>query len=108
MHLALDRTVPLLRIAQAPDTAAAITAAVVTRDHTAPREAVLTADIAGVTPEGGPIHTTHHDHGPLDDDAIGHDSAEGIDPAIEVGLNPREDALVIDPVLQITNVPGML
>ena len=112
MCLALNWTVPLLGITQAPDAvaAAAITtaASVVTRDHAAPREAIPTADITGVTPEGGPIPMTHHDHGPLDDDAIGHNPVKGIDPTIEVGLNPWEDALVIDPVLQIANIPSML
>ena len=101
MCLTLDRTIPLLGIALAPDAiaAAAVTAAaaVVTGDH-----AAHTADITGVAPEGGPIPVTHHDHGPLHDAAIGHN------PAIEVGLNPREDALVINPILQITNVPSVL
>ena len=112
MRLALDRTVPLLGITWALDaiTAAAITtaAAVVTRDHATPGEAVPTADVAGVAPEGGPIPVTHHNHGPLDDAAIGHGPAKGIDPAIKAGLDPQEGTPVIDPILQITNIPSML
>ena len=111
MHLALNRTVPLLRIARAPDAIAATAimaaAVVVTGDHAAPREAVPAADIAGFTPEGGPIPMTHHDPGPLNDSAIGHGPTKGIDPATKVGLDPQGDAPVIDPVLQIASIPGV-
>ena len=81
---------------------------VVTGDHATPGEAVPAADVAGVAPEGGPIPVTHHDPGPPDAAAIGHDPIEGIDPTTEVGLNPRGGKPVIDPILQITSVPGML
>ena len=112
MCLALGRTIPPLEIAWALDAVAAtaITAAavVVTRDHTAPGEAVPAAGITGVTPEGGPVPMTHHDPGPPDDAAISHNPAEGIDPATEVGLNPRGGTPVINPVLQITSVPSVL
>ena len=109
---ALGRTIVPLGITQALDavTATAITAAavVVTGDHTTPREAIPTADVAGVTTEEGPIPVTHHDHSPLNDNAIGHNPTEGIDPTIKAGLDPQEDAPVINPVLQIANVPGVL
>ena len=112
MHLALDQTVPLLGIAWALDTvtATAITtaAAVVTRDHATPGEAIPTADVTGVTPEGGPVPVTHHDPGPPGDAAISHGPTEGINPTTKVGLNPRGGTPVIDPILQITSFPGML
>ena len=112
MHPAFGRTAPLLGITRAPDiiTAAAITAAavVVTGDHIIPKEVVLAADTAGVAPGGGPVPVTHCNHGHLDDATIGHDPAEGIDPTTGVGLDPQEDTPVINPVLQIANVPGVL
>ena len=112
MYPALNWTAPLCGITQAPGviTAAAITTAavVVTRDHIIPKDVILTADTAGVTPGGGPIPVTHRDHDHLDDAAMGHNPAKGIDPTTGVGLDPREDALVIDPILQTTNIPGVL
>ena len=51
---------------------------------------------------------THHDPGPSGDAVIGHDPAEGIDPATKVGLDPQGGPPVIDPVLQIASVPGVL
>ena len=95
MHPALDQTAPLRGITRVLGAiaAAAITAvaAVVTRDHVIPEEVVLASDATGVTPGGGPIPVTHRDHTHLDDDTIGHNPTEGIDPATGVGLDPRED-----------------
>ena len=51
---------------------------------------------------------THNDLGPPGDATIGHGPAEGIDPAIKVGLNPRGGTPVINPILQIASVPGVL
>ena len=110
MHPALDQTAPLRRITWAPGAiaATAITAgaAVVTRDHVIPKEVVLAADAAGVTPGEGPVPVTHCNHTHLDDAAISHDPAKGIDPT--TGVGPWEDAPVINPVLHIANIPGML
>ena len=107
-----DRTAPLHRITWALGIiiAAATTAAaaIVTGDHVVPEEVILTADTAGVAPGGGPVPTTHHDHDHLNNNAIGHDPAEGINPATGVGLDPWEDAPVINPILQIANVTGVL
>ena len=110
MRPALDWTAPLHGITQALGAITAITAvaAVVAGDHAIPEEVIPIADAAGVTPGGGLILMTHCDHTPLDDATIGHDPVEGIDPATEVGPDPREDAPVINPILQITNIPGML
>ena len=109
---ALDWTAPLYGITWALGTvaAAAITAAaaVVTRDHIVPKEVILTADATGVAPGGGPIPMTHHDHNHPDDVAISHDPTKGIDLATRVGLNPQEDVLAINPILQIINVPDVL
>ena len=111
MHQALGRTVPPLMITWALDAVAATAitaaAAVVTGDHAIPEEVIPAADVTGVTPGGGLVPVTHHDHGPLDNITITHDPAEGIDPTTEVGLDPREEAPVVDPVLQIANIPGM-
>ena len=51
---------------------------------------------------------THHDHDHLNDTAISHDPAEGINPTTGVGLDPQEGILAIDPILQIVNIPGVL
>ena len=100
---ALDWTVLPLGIVQALGTAiaTAVTAAVavVTGDHTTPREAIPTADVTGAAPGGGPIPVTPHDPGPPGIATISHGPAEGIDPIIEVGLNPQGGTPVIDPVL---------
>ena len=112
MHPALNQTAPLCGITRVPGavTATTITAAavIVTRDHIIPKEVILTVDAAGVAPGGGPIPTTHHDHTHLDYTAIGHDPTKGINPTTGVGLNPQENAPVIDPVLQTANIPGVL
>ena len=105
MHLALDWTAPLCGITPAPD---AITAAAITAAAVVPGEVILTADATRVAPGGGPIPMTHHNHAHLDNAAISHDPAEGIDPATRVGLDFWEDTPVINPILQITNVPGVL
>ena len=112
MHPALERTILALGIIQAPGaiTATAITAAaaVVTGDHATPGEAIPTADVTGVTQEGGPVPMTHHNPGPPGNTAIGHAPAEGIDPTTEVGLNSQGGAPVINPILQIASIPGVL
>ena len=92
MHPAFDQITPLCGIAWAPDiiAATAITAAavVVNGNHIIPKEVVLTADAAGVTPGGDPIPMTHHDHNHPNNTAIDPDPTEGIDPTTEVGLDP--------------------
>ena len=109
---ALEQTTQLHGITRAPGivaaTATMAAAPVVTRDHIIPEEVVLAADSTGAAPGGGPIPTTRRDHDHLDDYAIGHDPTKGMDPATGVGLNPQEDAPVVDPVLQIANIPSML
>ena len=111
-HHALDQTVLPLGIIQALGavTATATTAAavVVTRDHTTPGEAIPAADIAGVTPEGGPLPMTHHDPGPPSITAISHGPTEGVNPVIEVGLNHQGGTPVINPILQIASAPDVL
>ena len=103
MHPAFGRITPLCGITWAlgviAATAITTAAVVVTRDHVTPEEVVLTADTTGVTPGGGPIPVTHRDHDHLDNTAMGHDLAEGIDPTTRVGLDPQEGILVIDPIL---------
>ena len=112
MHPAFGQTAPLRGITQAPGivAAAAITAAaaVVTGDHIIPKEVILTADTAGVAPEGGPIPMTHCNHDHLDNAAISHDPTEGINPTTGVGLNPWGGILAVNPILQIINIPSML
>ena len=111
MRPALDWAIPPLGITRAlgavAATAITTAAAGVTRNHAAPGGAVPAADIAGVAPEG-PVPGTHHDPGPPDNAAISHNPAEGIDPTTGVGLDPQEGVLVINPILQIINVPGIL
>ena len=109
---ALGQTAPLHGITWAPGiiaaTAITAAAAVVTGDHVIPEEVILIADATGVAPGGGPIPTTHHNHNHLNNAAISHDPTKGIDPTTEVGLNPWEGILVIDPILQIVDIPSML
>ena len=111
-HPALDWTVLPLRIVRALGatiaTAATAAAAVVTKDHAAPGEAVLTADVTGATPGGDPDPVTHRDPGAPGIAAIGHSPAGGADPIIEVGLDPQGGTPVIDLILQIANVPNVL
>ena len=109
---ALDQTVLPLGIVRALGTAAATAtttaAVVVTGDHATPREAIPTADVTGVTPEGGPFPVTHHDPGPLGIATISHGPAECINPITEVDLDPQGGAPAINPVLQIASIPGIL
>ena len=51
---------------------------------------------------------THHDPGPPGIATIGHGPAEGVDPVIEVGLDPQGGTPVINPILQIASAPGVL
>ena len=112
MHPAFDQIAPLHGITQAPDVVAATAittaAAVVNGNHIIPEEVALTADTTGATPGGDPIPVTHHDHDHPNNTAVNHNPAEGIDPATEVGLDPQEDIIAIDPILRIINVPGVL
>ena len=50
---------------------------------------------------------TPHDPGPPGIAAIGHGPAKGIDPIIEVGLNPQGGTPAIDPILQIASIPAV-
>ena len=89
-------------------TAATAAAAVVTKDHAIPGEAIPAADVAGAAPGGDPDPTTHRDPGPPGITTIGHGPTRGADPVIEVGLNPLGGTPVIDPILQIANVLDVL
>ena len=78
-HPALDQTILPFGIIRALGaaiaTATTAAAAVVTRDHTAPREAVPAADVAGAIPGGDPDLRTHRDPGPPGIAAIDHRSS---------------------------------
>ena len=87
-------------------TAATAAAAVVTEDHTAPGEAVPTADVAA--PGGDPDLVTHRNPDPPGIAIIGRGPAKGADPITEVGLDPPGGTPVIDPILQIANIPDVL
>ena len=77
--------------------------------HTILKGAILTANAAEVTPGGGPIPVTHHDHDHLDDATTNHNLAEDIDIALaaEANLDPQEEGMANTPILQIANVPSM-
>ena len=112
MRPAFEWIAPLSGITWALDivTATAVTtaAAVVNGDHVIPKEVILTADATGFAPGGGPIHMTHCDHNHPNDATIGHNPAKGIDLTTGVGVDPQEDILAINPILQIINVSGVL
>ena len=74
--------------------------------HAIPEEAILTANAAGATP-GDLTPRTHHDHDHPDDTTTDHDLAEGINLTAEASLNPQEDVIAINPILQIINIPGV-
>ena len=108
--LALDWTVLPLRIVRALGAVVATaitTAAVVTRDHGAPREAIPAAGITGATAEEGPVPMTHHGPGPPSTTAIGRGPAEGVDPITEAGPDPQGGIPVINPILQIASIPDV-
>ena len=111
MHPAFNQIAPLPGIAWAPEvieaTAVIAAAAVVTMTHIILVEAVLTADAPRVTPEGDLIPTTHHNHSHPDNTTIDHNPTEGTDLTTETALNPQEDIIAINPVLQIVNIPGI-
>ena len=112
MHPAFDQIAPLHGIALAPDvvtaTAVAAAAVVVIMNHIIPKEAVLAADATGTAPGGGLIPVTHPSHEHSADTTADHDPTEGIDLTTEAGLDPREDVIAADPILQTINIPGML
>ena len=87
---------------------AATAAAVVTEVHATPREAVPATDIAGATPGGDPGPAIHHSPSLPGVAAIDHSPTGGADPIIEAGLDLLGGTQVIDPILQITNAPGVL
>ena len=72
-----------------------------------PKEAVLTEDTAGATPGGDLIPVTRHDHDHPDDITTDHDPTEVINLTTEASLNPREDVIATNHILQIVNVPGV-
>ena len=97
-----------IRVLDTTVAVAATTAAAVTEVHATPGEAIPAADIAGAAPGGDPGHTIHHGPGLPGVTAIDHGPARGADPVIEAGLDLLGGTQVINPVLQITNAPGML
>ena len=116
---ALNQIAPFHGITPAPNAVtvtAIITAAVgvaigvavaVIMTHIIPEEAILTANATGATPGGDLTPMTHHDHDHPDDITTNHDPTEGINLTAEAGLDPWEDVIATDPVLQIVNVPGV-
>ena len=107
MHPAFDQIAPLCGITPAPDVVAATavtTAAVIV---IIPKEATLAANAAGATPGGDLVPTTHHNSDHPDNTTADHDLAEDIDPTAEASLDPQEDIIATNPILQIVNAPGV-
>ena len=112
MHPAFNWIAPFHGITWALDiiaaTAITTAAAAVIVNHVIPKEVVLAADTTGATPGGDLVPMTHHNHDHPDDTTVDHNPAKGIDLTTEAGLDPQEDVIAVNPILQIINIPGML